>query len=68
MKELLQDDKSNWFLKILIKLLAEIGANHVLGGKQNTFMILRAGIVFQPHPAYICFIKTAINSRHNSSS
>ena len=31
-------------------------------------MILPAGIVFQPHPACICFIKTAINSQYNSSS
>ena len=59
-KEPLQAEKSNWFLKILIKLLAEIGAN-VLGGKQNT---VPAGIVFQPHPVCTCFIKTAINSQH----
>ena len=57
-KEPLQADKSNQFLKILIKLLAEIGANRVLGRKQNT-VILPAGIVFQPYPACICLIKTA---------
>ena len=66
-EEPLQADKSNWFLKILIKLLAEIGANRVLGRKQST-VILPAGIVIQPHPACICFIKTAINSQHNESS
>ena len=72
-KEPLQADKSNWFLQILVKLLAEVGANHVLGRKQNT-VILPAGIVFQQrivvhhdnddHPLFVAEIplhETVIN-------